>query len=154
MDSRETFAVGARLLAIFFAVLAFSALATLPATWEALAANEDVRSAWPFVLGPAVGAIIYLLASILLWWRHPISESSGHTRVAAAEFYAVLLSLMGVYLVITNLPGLVESLIQAALVESTFLMAGAHAVPDALGVSIGILLVVRAKRLSAVLAPD
>lgn len=64
------------------------------------------------------------------------------------------LSLMGVYLVITNLPGLVESLIQAALVESTFLVAGAHAVQDALGVSIGILLVVRAKRLSAVLAPD
>ena len=57
MSSREAFAVGARLLSIVLLVFGLSGIASLPATWEAMAAYESVRRPWIIVASGATQAI-------------------------------------------------------------------------------------------------
>ena len=93
MSSREAFAVGARLLSIVLLVFGLSVIASLPATWEAMAAYESVRRPWIIVASGATQAIIYLAASALLWFRHPVSTVPESPKAAPGTIHAVALSL-------------------------------------------------------------
>ena len=153
MSSREAFAVGARLLSIVLLVFGLSGIASLPATWEAMAAYESVRRPWMIVASGATQAIIYLAASALLWFRHPVSTVPESPKAAPGTIHAVALSLLGVYLVATGLPALIEAIFEGVLVESTFLFASARIVPQVIAVSIGGFLIARAKQLLSALCP-
>jgi hypothetical protein len=153
MTARDAYAVGARLLAVLFFVFAVASVASVPATFEAMRDNHHVSSPWAYVLGPLAGAVIYLLASGLLWFRNPIAAADAPGTPAGRELYILALSLMGVYLAATGLPGLVEALIEAALWESSIALAAGKVISEMLLIAIGVLLTTRARQLSRALAP-
>ena len=153
MTAREAYTVGARLLAILFLVSAVASIASLPAVFEAMKGNQNVDSPWAYVLGPLAGAVVYLLASGLLWFRNPIAAADAPDTLAGRELHALALSLMGVYLVATGLPGLAEALVEAAVWESSFALAAGKVIAQVLLVAIGVLLTTRASQVSRALAP-
>ena len=143
MTIRDLYAIGVRLLALYFVVVGFASLPVIYSAYEA-AANSNFPNPGLFSLAPASQSILLVLAGILLLRLHKVPEGVAVDPPGAELIFRAGIQLIGVFFAVSGIIGVVSAIGEAIAIPSGWLFRLKDLIPSFLFLVTGLLLVFRA----------